>query len=271
MEKVNFAYVFMAGLRKNSKLLFLTGEGQLFRKTNVYKDYTRYKCYFEACNVTVAVKNDGLCEQLSLESNHDHAPPVELVKKMQIMEKVKTECGKNTLGKRKGVREIFDEECMKNNDHAAGVSFAKMKRQLHRIRSDGLPKNPTTPAELKSIFDEASFFTAYGSSKHIDKPFYRGTIVEDGFAYSIFLSPTIEEIILKKPKGRRFLIDGTFRTVPSCGYKQLVVVHFHYIDHVSCPRLFELKLLAAVMLCFYCFTDFSLHLYLDDYKDERSL
>lgn len=233
MEKSKLEYVFMAGLRKNSKLLLLSKENQLFRKTNAYKDFTRYKCYFESCPVTVVLKNDGLCEQLSLEFNHNHAPPVDLIKKMQIAHKVKSECGKQTLGKRKGVREIFDEECMKDTELATAISFPKMKRHLHRIQNSSLPKNPATPREVKAIFDEAKSFAEYGSSKHIDKPFYRGTIAEDEFAYTIFISPTIADIILKKPKGRRYLIDGTFRTVPACGYKQLVVVHFHYIDHVS--------------------------------------
>lgn len=233
MEKPVVNYEIISGYRKNSQLLLLNEERQIFKKKSVHKEHTRYVCYIDSCHVSVSLKNDGSCEQLSLEFHHNHAPPVDIIKKFQLLRNIKSACGKQTAAKRKGVREIFDDECIKDAQVASAVCYPKMRRQLQRIRNDGMPKNPNTPQELKLMFDEDNFFSEFGKSKHIDKPFYRGTVIENDFSYAIFVSPTISEIIGKKPNDRRYLIDGTFRTVPSCGYKQLLVVHYHFVDHVS--------------------------------------
>lgn len=242
MEKVLLQYEFICGYRKNSQILLLTEERQIFKRKSVHKQHTRYVCYIDSCNVSVAVNKDGACEQLSLEFHHTHAPPEDIIKKFEMLRNVKSACGNVTAAKRKGVRDIFDQECMKDAQLASAVCFPKMRRQLQRIRNDGMPQNPNTPQELKLMFDEEHIFAEYGKSKHIDKPFYRETIIEDGFSYAVFISPTISEIIQKKPDARRYLIDGTFKTVPSCGYKQLLVIHYHYADHVSSLTLFFTKL-----------------------------
>ncbi|KAM8705662.1 hypothetical protein ACLKA7_010033 [Drosophila subpalustris] len=36
---------------------------------------------------------------------------------------------------------------------------------------------------------------------------------------------------MKSTGERHYSIDGSFDTVPSCGYKQLLVVHFHFMNH----------------------------------------
>jgi len=140
--------------------------------------------------------------------------------------------GKKGL-KRKGVREIFDEERQNDVDAATLVHFPKIRRQLFNIRREGMPKNRKTPLETKLLFDDDDFIKEYGLSKLNKMPFYRQTIMEDNFAYSIFLSPSISDIILKSTGERHYSLDGTFDTVPSCGYKQLLVVHFHLMNHVS--------------------------------------
>lgn len=233
MESLKYNYEFVSGFRKNSKLLLLTDEKQFFRQKHVYSESTRYGCYFQNCNVTVALKKDGVCEQLSLDYYHNHATPENLINKFKIINNVKKECSTKAAYKRKGVREIFDEECMKDKDLSSSVSFPQMKRQLYRIRGEGIPKCPSTSLEIKQLFEKDDFCQEFGVSKHVNKPFYRDTIIEDDFSYSIFISPTIAEIIHKKPKGRRYLIDGTFKTVPSCGFKQLLVIHYYYMEHVS--------------------------------------
>ena len=78
---------------------------------------------------------------------------------------------------------------------------------------------------MNTIFQNDIFFEEYVDSKYTDKSLYRETILEDGFSYSIFISPTIADIIEKKAKGRRYLIVG--------GFKQLLIIHFYYLEFNS--------------------------------------
>lgn len=233
MESVKYSYEFVSGFRRNSKLLVLINEKQIFRRKHILRDCTRYACYFKNCGVSVALKSDGVCEQLSLEYKHNHASAEQLINKFKMMSNVKNQCGDKLAYKRKGVREIFDDECIKERDLAGTVSFPKMKRQLYRIRNNGIPKSPYTPLEIKEMFENDAIFKEYAVSKHVNKPFYRDTIIEDDFSYTILISPTIADIIAKKPNGRRYLLDGTFKTVPCCGYKQLLIIHYYYMERVS--------------------------------------
>jgi len=163
-----------------------------------------------------------------------------------LLNAVKNQCEKNL--ERKGIKEIFEEECQKAGEAGSLVNL---------LQSKGMPSNPTSPLETKLLFENEEFLTEYGISKHIKGPFYRQTILEDNLAYTIFLSPSISEIIKNNSGKREYSIDGTFNTVPSCGYKNLIVVHFHFMDHVS-----KWQLLFEHVVKFYSFVDLSLHLYL---------
>lgn len=87
------------------------------------------------------------------------------------MATVKGESEKKTSTKRKTACQIYDEECMKDRDLAAIVSFPKMRRQLHRIQNSRMPKNTSTPSDIKLVFED------YEMSKHADKLFYKETII----------------------------------------------------------------------------------------------
>ena len=70
MENMEYKYEIMDGFRKNSKLLILTDEKQVFRKNYVYLEFTRYVCYFKSCKVTDYLRKDGVCEPLCLDIQH---------------------------------------------------------------------------------------------------------------------------------------------------------------------------------------------------------
>ena len=73
--------------------------------------------------------------------------------------------------KRKGVRDIFYEECRKTGEASPSVAFPKIRRQLFRIRSEATMKNPNSPTEAKLLFDDRTFFKEYGISKKYQQPF----------------------------------------------------------------------------------------------------
>lgn len=68
----------------------------------------------------------------------------------------------------------------------------------------------------------------------IAKDFFRKVHVSDEFAYAVFASQNIVELIMKYiPEHRRkYLMDATFRIVPYGEFKQLLVIHIEYIEMV---------------------------------------
>lgn len=234
-------YKFVPGLRRGSKLLYIESEQQLYLTRSSSKNSVRYVCYNKNCNASVSIDNaTKKCRKLN-ETVHDHENQAEFVKKLNISDAIKTECHKVNL-KRSATREIFDRECVNNPEAAHLVQYGKMKRNLCRIKMETLPKNPTCPLDIKNMFNNLSILEKFGTSKscfHQDAPadtklFYRATIVENNFSYSIFMSPKISEAIKTNPQiGRNFLMDATFGIVPDCGYKQLLIVHVEYLNHVS--------------------------------------
>ena len=89
MEAVSYNYKIVAGFRKNSKLLLLTTQQQLFKIKSVLKNSSRYVCYLKDCSVSVSVSNTGVCTQLSLEHNHNHAAPEKLIKELDLINNIK--------------------------------------------------------------------------------------------------------------------------------------------------------------------------------------
>lgn len=105
-----------------------------------------------------------------------------------------------------------------------------MSRNLGRIRAGVTPANPTTLADVVNAFENKSTMDKYGKTDN-GKPFYRGTVIEMDFGFSVFAS---ENIIEKLPEfeSKQFFMDGTFRVVPNGCFGQLVVIHAEYKGHV---------------------------------------
>uniref|UniRef100_A0A0K8W4R3 MULE transposase domain-containing protein n=2 Tax=Bactrocera latifrons TaxID=174628 RepID=A0A0K8W4R3_BACLA len=112
-----------------------------------------------------------------------------------------------------------------------------MRRQLINIKSEALPKAPQNFRDIISIFENPEIRKNYTNSKYDnDLPFYRGTVIEEDFGYSIFVSPTMCNSIMDMPTGepRHYLIDGTFSVVPissSNSFKQLLIFHIAHNEH----------------------------------------
>ena len=71
--------------------------------------------------------------------------------------------------KRKGVRDIFYEECRKTGEASPSFAFPKVRRQLFRIHSEATMKNPNSPTEAKLLFEDRTFFEEYGTSKKTNR------------------------------------------------------------------------------------------------------
>lgn len=110
-----------------------------------------------------------------------------------------------------------------------------MRRNLHRIKAQTLPKTPKSPADIIACFEQDNFMQTYGFTMPPDsKQFYVNTIVEANFSYTIFISQYIcDQIKTFQPNQKKYLIDGTFKIVPYGSYKQLLIIHIEYDNHVS--------------------------------------
>lgn len=125
---------------------------------------------------------------------------------------------------------------MKHRDPegAANVGFASISRHLARIKNAHFPKAPLITQAIADAYLMLSVSQQYGRSL-VDsaKSFYNETVIEDNFKYSIFSSGTLLEKLITMPTERNFHIDATFGVVPHGEYKQLLIIHVSYKDHVS--------------------------------------
>lgn len=115
-----------------------------------------------------------------------------------------------------------------------------MERQLHRIRDKKYPERPKSDEAVKIVLKKPEIFEEYGSTLNKEHPFYVDSVVEDSYAFHVFASFAVINLIKKniEPAQRRYLMDGTFKIVPrqfsqlliiSIEYKQMVCFRYIYI------------------------------------------
>lgn len=143
--------------------------------------------------------------------------------------------------KRSSVRDIFDAQCKKFKETAREVEFGKMRRHLIHIKQEKYPKNPMNFSEIIEVYKNKEIESKFTMSRYEEnEKFYIDTIVEEDFAYSLFVSPTISNAIKGRTnlEQRNYIIDGTFNIVPiSKQYKQLLIIHIIHADHVRMLKL----------------------------------
>lgn len=225
------------GIRKNSKLLHIPSENQIY-KYKYEKNLTKYYvCYVKNCPVNVAVdfNNEQFCRKTSNIKAHNHHSQEDFIKKLKLINEIKSNC-ENVSLKRSNVREVFDETCkkFKNNN----IQFGQMRRNLYKIKNKIFPKSPRTFPEIIEIFEKSDILKTFGFSRYEKtENFYKNTVIEEQYSYSIFLSPSICSIIdsMAEDQPRNYLIDGTFSITPYSNnqFKQLLIIHIAHNEHVS--------------------------------------
>lgn len=108
--------------------------------------------------------------------------------------------------------------------------FHKVERTMRRIKQSTMPAPPKKVEDIHACFDNEAVNEMYGRTKQKTNTeknqFYRTTHICGEFAYSLFASERIIDLIQTYAVDkRRFMMDATFKIVPKM-YSQLLVIYF---------------------------------------------
>lgn len=110
MASVTFEII--GGKRRNSKLLYIFSQEQLYIKKSESKGKKYYVCYVQDCKSRVILANDE-CVHSAGFADHNHGSQKELYEELKVLNGIKKECldsgnllgGVNALS---GIRESFE-------------------------------------------------------------------------------------------------------------------------------------------------------------------
>lgn len=117
-----------------------------------------------------------------------------------------------------------------DRNEESNVQFHAVKRTLDRIKAKVMPPPPNTIENIPVVFQNPEVMELFGRTKQKKNTeknqFYRTTFVSALFAYTIFASQRVIDIINTFDESkRRFAMDGTFNVVPRL-FKQLLIIYF---------------------------------------------
>lgn len=119
--------------------------------------------------------------------------------------------------------------CVYRNEQV-GLQYHRVERTMRRIRQTTMPAPPKKIEQIPELFQNPTVNNLYGRTKqklNTEKnQFYRTTRICEEFAYSLFASQRIIDLIQDFPiEKRRFMMDATFKIVPKI-FSQLLVIYF---------------------------------------------
>ena len=133
----------------------------------------------------------------------------------------------------------------RDQDATKNLNFQKIKRGLQNLSGRIFAKSPQTAVEVTAAFQMEEIWNKFGLSKSDDpRPFFKACIKEPDFAYCIFSSEKIINIIKEyiPPSKRKYLVDATFKIVPQGCFKQLLILHVDYFDEKVSMQFLHLVL-----------------------------
>lgn len=121
---------------------------------------------------------------------------------------------------------------LRDRNTGTNLKFQNVDRSLHRWKNDQHPKIPNSIQELQSAFEKPEIIDKYGSTYEGNGKFYINTILSPKCDFTVFASPFIMKFIEENIKDRRYLMDGTFDSLPK-GFYQMLIISIEYKDDVS--------------------------------------
>lgn len=112
------------------------------------------------------------------------------------------------------------------------MKFESTERSINRWKNEQHPKVPTSIKELEEEFKKPEIIEKYGNSYEGDGKFYIQTVLSPKCDFTVFASPFVMNFIKENIKDRRYLMDGTFDSLPK-GFYQMLTISIEYKDDVS--------------------------------------
>lgn len=104
---------------------------------------------------------------------------------------------------------------------------------MQKCKNRSIPKSPLTLAGVEAAFNDPNTMKRFGFNLNIPRqPFYRATVRNQKFGFTVFSSFIITEAIISSSENH-YHIDGTFGVLPNNEFKQLLVIHLELKGHVS--------------------------------------
>lgn len=110
--------------------------------------------------------------------------------------------------------------------------YNTIRSSLCKRRNADVRTSPENVEGVAAAFRQECIMERYGYTYGSPRQaFYRGSVVEDAYAFTVFVSPSVVAHISSCPAGQQYHIDGTF-ALPHGAFKQLVVIHLAIQNHV---------------------------------------
>lgn len=115
-----------------------------------------------------------------------------------------------------------------------------MKRQLSRLKNKRYPKRPETINQIRNAFSDLDLYE-FCETLDKSKRLYVDTVESEGYSFCLFASFGTIDFITQNISQRRYLVDGTFKVVPSQFY-QLLIISVEFMNDVCIALNFSVQL-----------------------------
>lgn len=135
------------------------------------------------------------------------------------------------------------------------LQYERIRKTLGRHKNVQYKNVPRSIVDIQNEFKKPEILNKYGVNFDGDEKFYVGTVVTPNHAFTVFASQFAIDFIQNNiaPTSRRYLLDGTFGSLPNQFY-QLLTITIEYMNNVSCYLIIfsvqtDLNILARTYGC----------------------
>lgn len=198
MDEIEFVYT--VGKRVDSRLVYTTADGQLFKKYRDSSGVVHYNCYKKktiGCTAKIFI-NNGVCKRTKDFENHSHANQREEYETFKSEHQMKR---RSQSDPSLSVRKIVNDH-LGSSTESLDSAYRKHKSTLYYNRHKVTPKNPTTIEDAIAYFIDETVRKLLIRSIH-GKTMHHQVISNEEFLCVIFAS---EDILNDLPKTRYAVI-----------------------------------------------------------------
>lgn len=249
---VFIAYIWIQGFQKNSNLIYVNSEEQIYSSNGYNKTYDaiRFRCYCNDksrnCDAKIFLKKDGRVFKKS-DSTHKHGSMYNTYVEMKCYAKMKEMCLSSPASTTP--REIYN-HCIADwhkSNRCIGPfprTFETVEKTLRDSQRERYGPTPNTIEEIVKAFEKPAILEGLGRSHYGKKEkFYNGVQIGKDFSNCIFSSPQSIALIKKyiDVSQRFFLMDATFRITPNGIFNQVLVIYVRFGLKVNSDQNFRKK------------------------------